>query len=132
MPITDIYLEPSSQDRRDRVVSYHVDFDQRVDDRTGKPVGRPVLTQFSVRIRRNSDEPTPFYIDWMLDPIKQESLDICFYADNKLERSLKIIDAYLVSYNQDCSDAGTIEETLILSPYETEIDTISFKRKDVA
>lgn len=132
MPVTDIYLEPSGAGRRDRVTSYHIDFDQRIDDRTGRPIGRPVLTQLSVRIRRDSEEDVPFYIDWMLEPTKQVSLDISFYDDNKLVREIKITDAYLISYNQDCSDPGAIEETLILSPSQTEIDTVPFDRKDAA
>lgn len=130
MPITSIFLEPASEQRRDRVLSYHIDFDQRIDDRTGKPVGRPVLTQFSIRIRRESEEEVRFYIDWMLDPTKQESLDISFYDDQKLVREIKITDAYLFSYNQDSSDPGAIEETLILSPSQVEIDGIPFDRKD--
>lgn len=132
MPVTDIYLEPTGSGRRDRVTSYHIDFDQRIDDRTGRPIGRPVLTQLSVRIRRDSEEDVPFYIDWMLEPTKQVSLDISFYDDNKLVREIKITDAYLISYNQDCSDPGAIEETLILSPSQTEIDTVPFDRKDAA
>lgn len=129
MPITDIYLEPSGSARY-QVLSYHIDFDQRTDDRTGKPVGRPVLTQFSVRIRRDSEPDEPFYIEWMLEPTKQVSLDISFYNANRLIRKLKITDAFLVSYNQDVTAPGTIEETLVLSPEALEIDTISFKRKD--
>lgn len=130
MPITDIYLEPTSTDRRDEVKSYRIDFDQRIDDRTGKPVGRPILTQFTVRIRRESEKNVPFYVDWMLDPTKKESLTISFYDNDKLIREIKINDAYLYSYNQNCSEAGAIEETLILSPSRTEIDTIPFDRKD--
>lgn len=132
MPVTDIYLEPSGAGRRDRVMSYHIDFDQRIDDRTGKPVGRPVLTQLSVRIRRESEEDVPFYIDWMLEPTKLVDLDISFYDDAKLVREIKINQAYLVSYNQDCSEPGAIEETLILSPNRTEIDTVPFDRRDAA
>ncbi|MBL7794054.1 MAG: hypothetical protein JNK77_17125 [Saprospiraceae bacterium] len=132
MPITDIYLEPAGEDRRDRVLSYHIDFDQRIDERTGKPVGRPVLTQISIRIRRESEPAAPFYIDWMLDPTRQESLDISFYDNNQLVRCIRITEAYLVSYNQDCCEPGAIEETLILSPQQLEIDTIPFDRQDAA
>lgn len=129
MPITDIYLEPNGENRQ-RVMSYHIDFDQRIDDRMGKPIGRPVLTQFSIRIRRDSEENEPFYVDWMLEPSKQVTLDISFYDDARLVREIKISDAYLISYNQDCSDPGAIEETLVLSPSKLEIDTVPFDRKD--
>ncbi len=128
MPITDIFLEPSSEDRQDRVMTYHIDFDQRIDDRTGRPIGRPVLTQFAIRIRRDSEEGAPFYVNWMTEPTQQESLKISFYDDNKLVRFINIENAFLVSYNQDCSDAGSIEETLIVSPQRTEIDGVSFER----
>lgn len=132
MAITDMFLEPRGQDRKDRVMSYHIDFDQRIDDRTGRPVGRPVLTQFSIRIRRESEPAVPFYIDWMLDPTRQESLEISFYAADHLARCIRITDAYLISYNQDCVEPGAIEETLVLSPQQTEIDTIPFNRRDAA
>lgn len=131
MPITDLYLEPQGENRQP-IISYHIDFDQRIDDRTGKPVGRPVLTQLSVRIRRESEPAEPFYIDWQLEPTKQVNLDICFYDNNQLKKSIKITNAYLVSYNQDCEDPGTIEETLILSPDTVEIDGVTFDRKDAA
>jgi len=131
MPITKLLLEPVGE-KPQEVLSYHIDYDQRIDDRTGKPVGRPVLTQVSVRIRRESEVEEPFYIDWQLEHTKQVNLDICFYDQNQLKRSIKITGAYLVSYNQDCSDPGAIEETLILSPDELVIDGISFNRRDAA
>lgn len=132
MPITSIYLEPKNASRKDHVLSYHIDFDQSIDERTGKPIGQPILTQLSVRIRRASEPDAPYYVDWMLDPTKTQSVDICFYDNNRLARRVKITDAYLTSYNQDCSAPGTIEETLILSPSQMEIDTIPFDRKEAA
>lgn len=128
MPITDIFLEAG--DRKDQVLSYHIDFDQRIDDRTGKPVGRPSLTQFSIRIRRESEPAAPFYVEWQLDPTQQENLDICFYDNHQLKRSIKIEEAYLVSYNQDNHEPGAIEETLIISPRKVEIDGTPFDRED--
>lgn len=132
MPITDLYLEPSGKKNRDRVLSYHIDFDQRIDNRTGKPVGRPVLTQMSVKINRDSEPSEPFYIEWQLEPTKQVDLDISFYDNHQLKRSIKISRAYLVSYNQTCTQAGNVEEILILSPDEVDIDGVPFKRKDAA
>lgn len=128
MPITDIFLEAG--DRKDRLMYYHIDFDQRIDERTGKPVGRPVLTQFSLRIRRESEVAVPFYIRWQLDPTMQQDLDISFYDNHQLKREIKIENAYLVSYNQDNNQPGYIEETLILSPEKVEIDGETFDRKD--
>lgn len=130
MPITNIFLEPGAEERRDPVLSYHIDFDQRMDDRTGEPVGRPILTQFSICIRRKSEEEAEFYINWQLDPTLQQNLHICFYDNQQLKRSIKIQDAYLVSYNQDCRQPGTIEETLVISPQKVEIDGVVFDRKD--
>jgi hypothetical protein len=130
MPITDIFLEPASTDRKDQVLSYHVDIDQSIDPRTGKPVGRPALTQLSIRIRRESEPEVDFYIKWQLEPTQLEDLDICFYDDHQLKRSIKIQQAYLVSYNQDCKEAGAIEETLVLSPNKVSIDGHEFDRKD--
>ncbi|MBK8922368.1 MAG: hypothetical protein IPM81_12835 [Saprospirales bacterium] len=83
-------------------------------------------------MRRASEPDAPYYVDWMLDPTKTQSVDICFYDNNRLARRVKITDAYLTSYNQDCSAPGTIEETLILSPSQMEIDTIPFDRKEAA
>lgn len=130
MPITNIFLEPAKEERKDAVLNYHIDFDQRTDDRTGKPVGRPILTQFSIRIRRDSEPEADFYVNWQLEPTLQQDLDICFYDDNQLKRSIKIQEAYLVSYNQDCREPGSIEETLVISPQKVEMDGIMFDRKD--
>lgn len=128
MPVTDIFLEVD--DRKDQLTGYHIDFDQRIDDRTGKPVGRPSLTQFSIRIRRESEEAAPTYIDWQLEPTMQKDLDICFYDNHQLKRTIKIGQAYLVSYNQDNNEPGAIEESLVLSPQTLELDGVSFDRKD--
>jgi hypothetical protein len=130
MPITNIFLEPAKEERKDAVLNYHIDFDQRTDDRTGKPVGRPILTQFSIRIRRDSEPEANFYVNWQLEPTLQQDLDICFYDDNQLKRSIKIQEAYLVSYNQDCREPGAIEETLVISPQKVEMDGIMFNRQD--
>jgi hypothetical protein len=130
MPITDIFLEPQSKDRKDQLLSYNIDFDQRIDDRTGQPVGRPSLTQFTIRIRRDSELAAPFYINWQLQPTQQESLKICFYDNHQLKRTIDIEDAYLIQYNQDNMQAGYIEETLVLSPQQVNIDGIPFDRED--
>ena len=130
MPITGIFLEPAKEDRKDQVLNYHIDFDQRVDDLTGQPIGRPVLTTFTIVIRRDSEPEADFYINWQLDPTLKENLDICFYNNNQLKRSIKIEDAYLVSYNQDLKTPGVIEESLTLSPYRVQIDGVTFDRKD--
>lgn len=130
MPITDLYLEPSGEDRRDRVLDYDIDFDQRIDERTGKPIGRPVLTQMSVHIRRESEPSVPYYIEWQLDPCLQQDLNISFYDNHQLKRSIKVSKAFLISYTQKCTDPGSVEEIMILSPEEVEIDGVSFRRKD--
>jgi hypothetical protein len=131
MPITDLYLVPEGKNIRQRVISYHIDFDQDLNERTGEPLGSPILTQLSIRIERNSQQAEPFYIDWQLEHSKQEDLDLCFYDQAQLIRSIKITKAYLVSYNQDCSIPGKIEETLIISPKELVIDGVTFSRTDV-
>lgn len=130
MPITDIFLEPQGSDRQDRVLSYNIDFDQNIDDRTGKPVGRPVLTQLTVRITRESFPAAPYYVKWQLNPTQQETLDISFYENRQLKRTIKIQNAYLVGYNQGNNQPGTIEETLVLSPQSLQLDDTTFDRKD--
>lgn len=132
MPITDIYLETDDCEQRYPILNYLIDFDQRIDERTGIPVGRPFLTQLSVRIRRNSEPAEPFYIDWQLEPTKKVNLTIAFYDTNQLVRTIKIDDAYLVSYNQECTTPGTIEEAMIISPEELSIDGVLFRRSDAA
>lgn len=130
--ISDIFLEPNSEVRQDRVVSYHLDFDQRIDERTGQPVGRPVLTQLTARIRRSNGDAVPFYINWMLEHSQQETLSICFYNGHQLVRQITIEDAYLVSYTQDWAITGFIEETLVISPSKMEIDSVPFDRNEAA
>ena len=119
MPITKITLEPKNKkaNRKDNISYYNIDFDQRKDDRTGKPIGNPVLTTLTVRIERSSEVDVPFYLQWQLDPTKVEDLDICFYENLNLKRTIKIEKSFLVSYDQSCSQAGTIEETLITVSY---------------
>ena len=63
-----------------------------------------------------------------MEPATTRDLDICFYDDAKLKRSIKIKDAYLVGYTQDSSEPGTIDETLTLSPKTVEIDGEEFTR----
>lgn len=128
MPITDIFLEGGG--RKDQLLSYHIDFDQRTDERSGKPVGRPSLSQFSIRIRRESEPAVSYYLNWQLDPTAQEDLAICFYDNHQLKRQIKIERAYLISYNQDNHEAGAIEETLVISPERVDIDEVSFDRED--
>ncbi|HOY05719.1 MAG TPA: type VI secretion system tube protein TssD [Saprospiraceae bacterium] len=129
MPITAIYLQPKDQPRQ-RLLNYKIDFDQHIDDRTGEPVGQPVLTKLSVVISRSSQDNEPFFVDWMLDPSKKVDLTIAFYDNTHLKRELKIDGAYLVSYLQELKQAGTIEETLEISPEKMQIDSIPFDRQD--
>ncbi len=129
MPITNRFLEPNGGDRRDEIHHYNIDIDQDFDRRTGKPVGRPVLNQMVVSITRDSEENAPFYVRWQMEPSETNNLDICFYDNNQLIRSIKIKEAYLVGYTQDSSEPGTIDETLILSPKSVEIDGEEFKRE---
>jgi len=131
MSITRLILEAESDSNRaDEILSYNVDFDQRFDDRTGKPIGRPVLTSMTIRITRESDSDAPFYVKWQLSPAQTETLDICFYDHLQLSRTIHIEDAYLVSYNQDCSDPGRIEETLIISPQKVTMEGEIYDRTD--
>ena len=130
MPINAIKLEPEGGDRKDELLSYHIDFDQNYDHKTGKPVGHPSLSQVSMTISRSSEEDEKFYVEWQLEHNKQNSLDICFYSGGQIKRTIKIKNAYLVSYNQDCHDAGTIQESFVLSPEEMTIDGFTWKRED--
>lgn len=117
MPITRLTLEPKSDtSRKDEILGYNIDFDQSMNSRTGKPTGSPILTSMTVRIARESEEDVPYYLKWQLEPGQTEDLDICFYDHLQLKRTIKIENAYLVSYNQDCNEPGRIEETLIISP----------------
>lgn len=129
MPITNRFLEPSAENRRDEITHYNIDFDQDYDRRTGKPVGRPVLNQLVVSITRDSEDDAPFYVQWQLDPATKQDLDICFYEDNQLKRSIKIKEAFLIGYTQNSSEPGTVEETLILSPKSIEVDGTEFTRE---
>jgi hypothetical protein len=130
MPITSIFLEPQGLDRQDQVLRYNIDFDQNIDHRTGRPVGHPLLNEFTVHIIRDSDSAAPFYVEWQLDPTKQETLDIGFYDNNRLVRTIKIKNAYLIGYNQGNSQPGTIEETLVFSPESMELDDTLYDRED--
>lgn len=130
MPITNRFLEPQADGRRDEITSYSLDVDQNFDNRTGKPTGRPTLSHLTIRITRDSEEDAPFYVEWQFDPTRTENLDITFYDNNQLKRSIKIKDAFLVSYNQDSNEPGTIEETLVLSPQSIEVDGVTFDRRD--
>lgn len=129
MAITNRFLEPAIGGRRDEILHYHIDFDQDYDRRTGKPVGRPVLNQLTVSITRDSEEDAPFYVQWQLEPASQQNLDICFYEDNQLKRSIKIKEAFLTGYTQSSNEPGTIEETLVLSPKSVEVDGAEFTRE---
>lgn len=130
MPITDVFLEVDS--RKDRVMNYTIDFDQRIDERTGKPVGRPVLTQFAIRIRRESEAPVDTYIKWQLEPTMTKDFEICFYDNHQLKRQVRVKGAYLINYNQYCLEPGYIEESLALSPDQVDVDNEHFDRKDAA
>lgn len=131
MPITRMTLEPKSDgSRKDEILGYNIDFDQNHDSKTGKPIGGPVLTSMTVRITRSSEEKAPFYLQWQLDPTKEEDLDICFYDNLKLKRTIEIKEAFLISYNQDCNMPGTIEETLIISPQKLTMEGEEYDRAD--
>ncbi len=129
MPITDRFLEPTDESRQYEIRHYTIDFDQDFDKRTGRPVGKPILNQMVVGITRDSEENRPYYVQWQLEPATTRDLNICFYDDTHLKRSIRIKEAYLVGYTQDSSEPGTIDETLILSPKSVEIDGEEFTRE---
>ncbi|MEM8523915.1 MAG: type VI secretion system tube protein TssD [Bacteroidota bacterium] len=130
MPITGLRLEPQGEDRQDDVLGYNIDFDQRFDDKTGKPIGRPMLTSMTIRITRSSEEDVPFYLQWQLEPTQTATLDLCFYDHDTISRKITIEDAYLVSYNQDCNEPGRIEETLIISPQRMTLEGELYDRSE--
>ena len=131
MPITKITLEPQSGgDRQDHILSYSIDFDQNFDRQKGQPIGNPTLNGLRISIERDSEPKSAFYLEWLLQSTKTGSVDICFYDKDVLKKTIKIEDAYLVSYDQSCSEPGSLQEVLEFSGGTVTIDDVKYNPKD--
>ena len=129
MANTHLYLETQDPERKDEITSYDLGFDQRFDDRSGKPIGKPTLSHITIHLSRSSEEDMPAYLEWQLNPSKVKDCDISFYDGNQLKRGIKLKEAYLVSYHQSCHMPGTVSETLIISPTSIELEGEEFSRE---
>lgn len=129
-PINKITLEVKSENKIYDLLNYRIDFNQNYDHKSGKPVGQPMLNQVSLSFLRDSGLDDDFFIDWQLDHNKQASLQVVFYSGNKANRTLEIKNAYLVNYEQSCSEPGMIHESITVSPEEMTIDKYPWKRKN--
>lgn len=123
-------MEPSDDNRRDEINHYRIQVDQDSDRRTGRPTGRPVLSHVMINITRDSEPDAAYYVAWQMDPTATRDLDISFYDNHQLKRSIQIRGAYLVNYTQESSAPGTIDETLVLSPQSVVMDGVEYTRED--
>ncbi len=128
MPITHLYFE--SGDRKDEIKSYSLGFDQDSNERSGKPVGKPMLTHVTLVIERDNEEDVSFYVEWQTKPTDFKDGKICFYDGNQLKRSISLTGAFLVSYDQETSIPGTVLETLVISPQNITVEGVEFSRED--